>query len=167
MLSLEAQSGQIRNKETLELWLNIFSPQRSMSEKSFSNNFVRVAISSKMELPQLPLIQTNMFNAIIFGSVYRIWKKKQQHWKLSNLFLRTTMRVMWRKMAAMCRCRNQLPDKTLPQHSTAPQIIRSQSWTKLQLLSRKLIAFVLSTLVQPLFMVFTPWNRLECALAIQ
>ena len=47
-----------------------------MSEKSFSNNFVRVAISSKMELPQLPLIQTNMFNAVIFGSVYRIWKKK-------------------------------------------------------------------------------------------
>ena len=47
-----------------------------MSEKSFSNNFVRVAISSKMELPQLPLIQTNTFNAVIFGSVYRIWKKE-------------------------------------------------------------------------------------------
>ena len=48
-----------------------------MSEKSLSNNFVRVAISSKMELPQLPLIQTNMFNAIIFRLVYRIWKKEK------------------------------------------------------------------------------------------
>ena len=48
-----------------------------MSEKSLSNNFVCVAISSKIDLPKLPLIQTNMFNAIIFRLVYRIWKKEK------------------------------------------------------------------------------------------